>query len=121
MPGFPTSQSNLRTTPATNYLAIDITPYGPFQTKYAAVLGAKLTLLHCVNTGAHPSPLPPNATNRIGFYVELQGPPLRPMQLYEEVVSRLSLILDDAMHCGTVELENWSGCRMKLNREFPDM
>lgn len=125
MPRFPTSQTNSPSRGmnyTTNRLAIDITAYGPFQTKYAAVLGAKLMLLDCINCGSHPDPLPPNPTNnRIGFYIELQGPRLYPMQLYQEIVSRLSLILDDSMHCGTVELENWAGCRMVLSHEFPDL
>lgn len=124
MPRFPTPQTNSPSrwmNYTTNRLEIDITAYGPFQTKYAAVLGAKLALLDCINCGSHPDPPPLPPANRIGFYIELQGPRLHPMQLYQEIVSRLSLILDDSMHCGTVELENWAGCRMVLSHEFPDL
>lgn len=122
MPEFPTSQTSHQWPNYTmNRLEVDITAYGPFQTKYAAVLGAKLALLDCINRGRHPAPLPRNAANRVGFCIELQGPRLHPMQFYQEVVGRLSVILDDSMYCGTVELENWSGCRMKLSRAFPDL
>ena len=117
MAPIPTSQTVRNTT---NILKIDITAYGPFQTKYAAILGAKLALLDCINSGSYARALPRRPTNRIGFYIELRGPLLQTMQFYREVVSRLSLILDDSMHCGTVELENWSGCRMALTHEFPD-
>lgn len=104
-----------------HYVDIDITHYGPFQTLYAAISAARLTLLDCISNNQNPASVWFRADRQIKLHVELHDSYLHPLDIYQEVADRLGNMLDHSLRGGRIVLGNWHGCRMQLSERFPDL
>ncbi|RJE21786.1 hypothetical protein PHISCL_05877 [Aspergillus sclerotialis] len=104
-------------------IQLDITNYGPFPNKYAAVFGAKMAFLDKASNRAVPAFLVNNTDDRIYFYIELHAPNDSDMvQMYKDLAARLEMILSRSMEDnGRIYLPNMEGSRMYFSQEFPDV
>lgn len=120
----PSTENRSRYDPA-NYedyrLTVNMTTYGPFATKTAALIGAKLTLLDCLGSGRDPiTPAYPTPDEPVYFQIYMRDIPMSPRRLYLEIASRIDRIIEVSLSSGFTPLDNWERCRMRLSHDFPD-